>query len=117
MSNLAERLRVARKSRGWSQADLAERAGLSRSAIGMYETGSREPDFETMEALCDAFNCSMSYLLDDVSLPNDAEVWDFREACRKNPDMRTLFSLARTADPTDMKAAIAVLETLKGARR
>ena len=29
----------------------------------MYETGSREPDFETCEAIADIFNVDMDYLM------------------------------------------------------
>ena len=36
---------------------------VSRSTVGMYETGGREPDFETMEAIADIFNVDMDYLM------------------------------------------------------
>ena len=45
-----------------NQNDLAKALGVSRSAIGMYESGKREPDFETLEAIADYFNVSMDYL-------------------------------------------------------
>lgn len=45
-----------------TQLELANAIGVSRSAIGMYESGEREPDFETMEAIADYFNVSMDYL-------------------------------------------------------
>ena len=41
---------------------------VSRSTIGMYETGSREPDFETCEAIADIFNVDMDYLLGRTSI-------------------------------------------------
>lgn len=37
--------------------------GISRSTIGMYETGAREPDFETLEKIADFFNVDIDYLL------------------------------------------------------
>ena len=36
----------ARKAAGLSQAELAERAGIQRTAVTMYETGAREPGAE-----------------------------------------------------------------------
>ena len=45
-----------------NQTQLAQAIGVSRSAIGMYESGRREPDFETMEAIADYFNVTMDYL-------------------------------------------------------
>jgi putative transcriptional regulator len=37
------RLRVLRAEREWSQADLADRAGVSRQTINAIETGKYEP--------------------------------------------------------------------------
>lgn len=45
-----------------SQQELAEKSGCSRSAIGMYETGRREPDLETLETFADIFNVDMDFL-------------------------------------------------------
>lgn len=36
--------------------------GMTRSAIGMYETGKREPDLETLEAFADYYNVDMNTL-------------------------------------------------------
>ena len=40
-------LSEARRSAGLSQAELAERTGLARTAVSMYETGAREPGADT----------------------------------------------------------------------
>ena len=37
------RLRVLRAERGWSQADLGERIGVSRQAVNAIETGRYDP--------------------------------------------------------------------------
>lgn len=55
-------LKSLRKKENLNQLELAKAIGVSRSAIGMYESGLREPDFETMEAIADYFNVSMDYL-------------------------------------------------------
>ena len=46
-----------------TQAEIAEKLGISRSTIGMYETGAREPDFNTLEKIADLFNVDTDYLL------------------------------------------------------
>ena len=63
MKTYAERIRRLRKGRGLSQEELAARLGVSRSAVGMYETGKREPDFATGEAIADLFDVDMDYLM------------------------------------------------------
>ncbi len=63
MPNFATIIKNLRISRGITQEQLASLLKVSRSAIGMYETGSRQPDFETLEAFADIFNVDMDYLL------------------------------------------------------
>lgn len=58
--NIFKRLR---NSCGLTQVEMAEKIGISRSTIGMYETGAREPDFETLEKIADFFNVDIDYLL------------------------------------------------------
>lgn len=61
---VGQRIRTMRLSRGMTQADLAKAIGQSQSSITMYETGRREPDFETLEALADVFNVPMVSFVD-----------------------------------------------------
>lgn len=55
-----------RKSRNLTQDDLAKGLEVSRSTIGNYEIGIREPDFEMLEKIADFFNVSMAELLNDA---------------------------------------------------
>lgn len=63
MADFASVIKRLRIERGITQEQLASMLKVSRSTIGMYETGSREPDFETCEAIADIFNVDMDYLL------------------------------------------------------
>lgn len=62
MGSFASNIKQLRIKRGITQEQLASLLKVSRSTIGMYETGSREPDFETSEAIADIFNVDMDYL-------------------------------------------------------
>ena len=53
---IGEMIRARRESRGMTQAQLADAAGISASAIGMYERGDRRPKDDIVEALADVFN-------------------------------------------------------------
>lgn len=57
-----EVLKLLRQKNNLNQMELAKIIGVSRSAISMYESGQREPDFETLETIADYFNVSMDYL-------------------------------------------------------
>ena len=77
--SLAARLRVARAHKGWSQTELAKRAGLHSVQISKLERGvTREITGSTLRALCQAMGISPKYLLgmtDDIdSEPEPAGV-------------------------------------------
>ena len=63
MGSFRDRLKILREKRGMSQQHLADELGISRSAVGNYELGSREPDLETLELIADYFNVDMDYLI------------------------------------------------------
>ena len=62
MAKFNEVLKELRTSRNVTQAELAKAIGVSASTIGMYETGEREPNFETEEKIADYFNVSLDML-------------------------------------------------------
>lgn len=62
-SEFSDRLRQARERRGFSQAQLAEKAGLQPTAISHFENGRRSPSFDNLRALADALNVATDDLL------------------------------------------------------
>ena len=69
MPGFADMLCYLRRRDGISQKELADRLGVKRSTISMYETGQRQPDFETAEAIADIFNVNMDTLLGKQTQP------------------------------------------------
>ncbi len=63
MAKFGDILRRLRTENELTQGELAKRLGLSTSAIGMYERGEREPDFEKLEKIASYFNVNMNFLL------------------------------------------------------
>jgi transcriptional regulator with XRE-family HTH domain len=61
--NFPERLKQLRTNKELTQRELAKQLSLSNGSIAMYETGKREPDFNTLEKIADYFNVSTDYLL------------------------------------------------------
>lgn len=58
MARQGNRVRVQRCQRGWSQAELARRAGLCQPNVSLYERGKVFPDPPTLERLATAFGVS-----------------------------------------------------------
>ncbi len=52
-----------RKEKGLNQRDFAKFLGVSNGAIGMWETGKRQPDLDTIEKIASFFNVTVDYLL------------------------------------------------------
>ena len=69
MPQLTDMLIYLRKRAGLTQQELAEKTGLTRSTIGMYETGKREPDLETLEVFADFYNVDMNTLTGSTLAP------------------------------------------------
>jgi len=65
---LAQKLRLLRFTRGWSQEVLAEHAGLHRTYVSSIERGERNVSLDNLEKLADAFDLSVSELLRRPSL-------------------------------------------------
>jgi DNA-binding Xre family transcriptional regulator len=68
--SLAQRLRVARAYKGWSQTKLAEKAGIHNVQLSKLERGiTKEIQGSTLRKLCEALEVSPRYLLgmtDDI---------------------------------------------------
>ena len=56
-------LRMLRKKKGLTQAELAKIIGVSDSAVGMYESDQRMPGYDIQDALADYFNVDLDFLL------------------------------------------------------
>ena len=110
------RLKEIRTQRAISQQIVADYLEISRQAYSNYETGRREPDFETLLKLGEFFGTSVDYLLGkeseerpeskkspgtDVSVPREVKE---AEAIR----------LIRTLDDHQMDILSLFLSTLVG---
>ena len=60
---LGIRMALLRIAKGWSQAELAKKIGVSASAVGMYEQGRREPSLGLAVRLAQEFGVTTDYLL------------------------------------------------------
>ena len=61
--NLDQKIKQLREGRGWSQAELARRTGVTKSAISTYELGIRTPSADVVSSFAKAFGVSSDYLL------------------------------------------------------
>lgn len=107
---IAQRIRTMRLSRGMTQADLARAIDQSQSSITMYETGRREPDFETLEALADVFNVPIVSFVDGGGVVSINKSDD--EYQPKNDDVRLLVRGFNQFTPDEIDQAKAMMKIM-----
>lgn len=72
MSLIGERLREARIRRGLTQAEVAEKLGVTRSVIARYESGINDPPSENISKLAEILGVSADYLLGRTDNPTSS---------------------------------------------
>lgn len=111
------KIREVRKSRGMSQDELAELANLNRVTVTKYEAGRVEPGAQALVRIADALDVSVDELLGrtepSATMKEENDIWEIREQLRRDPNTRLLFSAAKNAQPSHIRAAAAMLKALE----
>ena len=107
------RLRELRGDR-YTQAEMAGLIGVGRSTYTKYERGDVQLTAGVLDKLAEIFGVSVDYILGrDAPANEDEELWQYREALRRDPERRLLFSLAKNASIDEVRRAVAVIDALK----
>ena len=109
-------LRALRKKAGITQKEVAAALGVALSTVAMWETGCRQPDYETLNKIADYYGVSYNQLLSDCSEESERdedEVFLLRDLLRTRPEMKMLFSVSKGASKEDIERAVAIIEALK----
>lgn len=61
--SIRNNIKTARSAVGLTQKELASKCNLAEITIRQYETGKREPKYETLKRIAQALNVSMDYLI------------------------------------------------------
>lgn len=124
MNSFSNILKYLRQRAGMTQLELANKLKVSKSTISMYENGNREPDFETLEFIADIFNVDMNFLMGKATPETPENHYYLNDETRQiaqeafeNPELRTLFKVARDIPPERLRAHIEFMKTLKEQER
>ena len=71
MASIGENIKRIRKWKGFTQAELAARAGISTMSVRRYETGERELTFETAELIAQALEIDLYELIGNEVLKSE----------------------------------------------
>ncbi|MDD6811025.1 MAG: DUF5680 domain-containing protein [Lachnospiraceae bacterium] len=101
----SEKLQVLRKSRGYTQEELAEKLNVSRQAVAKWEAGQAYPDILNLIQLSELFHITVDYLVKDrecsVSV-TDREDTDTEEMInfRLEANRNTYAGFSNACEPT-----------------
>ncbi|MGI6359415.1 MAG: helix-turn-helix domain-containing protein [Bacillota bacterium] len=120
--SLGKKIRHLRQLKNWAQAELAERAGVSRSYISELERETREPTIGIMKNIADAFKVPIDIFFDETTLFPLAELNnvlpdDIQEFLREQ-DGLAYVQLARKAKDLKIpkEALDSIIEALRQVR-
>lgn len=74
ISLLKDQLIKLRKENKKTQEDIAKLLGITRPAYTAYESGNRQPDYDSLIKLSNFYNCSLDYLLTGVDKGDKVKV-------------------------------------------
>ena len=60
---VGEKIRLARRSRGLTQKEVADKCGMADSAIRKYESGKVIPKVKTLLRIAEALDCDPTFYL------------------------------------------------------
>lgn len=74
MNYFGVRLKYLRMQDKLTQTELGNALEIAKSTISMYESGKREPDFETIEKFADYFNVDMATFFPSGEIEKTADL-------------------------------------------
>jgi len=69
--DVLEKIKWLQKQKGWNNAQLADKAGLSPSTFNMLKKRNNQPSLTTLQALCKAFGITIAQFFVDSNVPLD----------------------------------------------
>lgn len=81
---LSDRLKYARERAGLTGPQVKQRAAIGISSLSDFENGKRQPSLSQLQALATAYRRSISFLLADGPIPEEAVLW--RERPHDKPE-------------------------------
>ena len=67
--DIIEKINALRQEYGWSVNNLAMEAGLTQSTLNSMLTRNTPPKIDTLQAICNAFNITLSQFFNDTQQP------------------------------------------------
>ena len=111
-----DNLRNLRLQRNYTQKQLADGLSTSQAAVAFWESGTREPDFATIQRIANFFQVPMSALLPSDDSVDADFIGSIAESLHQSPKLRTLFDRSQYLSDRDLDAVIGVINAISRER-
>lgn len=93
-------LEFLRKSKGWTQLDLANKLGVTIGVISHWEKGIRQPKMEMIGTIADLFGVGADLLFKDLRL-------------EQNPKENELINNVKLLSPEEQEKVLTMIDLIK----
>lgn len=107
---IGEKIRTLRKSKGWTQVDLAEKLGTSQKVITTYETGRHKPPLEWLPTLARLFGVSIEELIGK----NGVKPQEAKRHVHKNSRLALMQKFYEKLPPSEQRVILKQVKNLVG---
>ncbi|MCP4130221.1 MAG: helix-turn-helix transcriptional regulator [bacterium] len=106
------RIKELRKSRGWTQGELADKIDIEIKMISHYETKKSVPSIDSLVKMAELFNVSTDYLLIE-----HAPKRSFLREMDKDKELADKISEVMSLPEKDREVVVRVIDALVGNQR
>lgn len=108
MNTLGERLKYARKNKGFTQDSLAETIGVSRGVIFNIEKNKTEPQIIVLNAICQVLNIKKEWLTDGTG-----PMADTNKSCQSAKTLAELYDVIKDLSEEEQLYLLDTIKALK----
>lgn len=118
----SKRLRYYLNKYNITQVELAKKLGVGTTSVYNWCNGIKTPRMDKVDAMCELFHCKRSDLIiekeeEDEPYYLNEETREIAQEVFENPELRSLFRVARDIPPEKLRAHIDFMKTLKEQER
>lgn len=108
--SIGSRIRDARKQQQLTQAELAQKCGVTKGAISNYENDVSTPDIEKLSIIMECLDVDPNYIYQDYFATSLVSIKSESETFINTPEERSLVEAYRKASPDDQAAVRLILK-------
>lgn len=110
------------KEKGITAYRVSKDTGISQATLSDWKKGRCIPKADKLQKIADYFGVTIEYLIGKEEIKksssedkaklvnNDPELTEYLEALKNRPEMRMMFSLAKSATKEDVEKAVKIIE-------